>query len=462
MAIYTLGLLLMKCISLIMMPIVTRYLNLTEFGTLEILLIFINLASLIFGVGLSDALYKYAGLEKNAFTIEKWHTSAIVISIAVSLVFASVLFVLSPTISAILPGDVKALHIKLLSIILALGSFLAVQLSWLRISETVNGYLLVTVGMAASQAIGVVIFLNLGQGINSMLYASILSLSLAVALSLKFSPISFKYIKDIPTIHKLVKYGYPLIFAGVLSFLYMGSEQWWLGFLLGVEELAIYSIACKFSMITLFALQPFMMWWGPKRFKLYGMENGLEKIATISTYGVTVGFIAAILIAAISKIIIFFMLPEAYHAATEYVLPLSLIFAVKNISDTYNFGIYLKASHWVIWINGITAIIASLGFYLLIPIFDLNGTLIAMLLAFSVRSIIMLWISQHLLNLNYPYKKFSYFMSAIIFSVYLLQNSTGIYQVITLLIPSLCLLILLAIQLKILPQLSTLFNRAAT
>ena len=59
---YAGGLLLMKGISLLMLPVLTHLLAPREYGQLEVLLTIINLGSLILGFGLVDALYRFAGM----------------------------------------------------------------------------------------------------------------------------------------------------------------------------------------------------------------------------------------------------------------------------------------------------------------------------------------------------------------------------------------------------------------
>ncbi|MGL5237645.1 MAG: oligosaccharide flippase family protein, partial [Plesiomonas shigelloides] len=55
---YGLGLILMKGISLIMLPVFTRYLSPAEYGQLEVLLALVNIGTLLLGLGLVDALYR--------------------------------------------------------------------------------------------------------------------------------------------------------------------------------------------------------------------------------------------------------------------------------------------------------------------------------------------------------------------------------------------------------------------
>ena len=61
-AYYALGIVMMKGISLLMIPFVTRQLTPVEYGTLEILLIFADVSTLIIGFGLVEALNRFIGL----------------------------------------------------------------------------------------------------------------------------------------------------------------------------------------------------------------------------------------------------------------------------------------------------------------------------------------------------------------------------------------------------------------
>ncbi|MFB1035758.1 MAG: oligosaccharide flippase family protein, partial [Sinobacterium sp.] len=59
---FALGIVIMKSVSMIMLPIVTHYLPPAGFGELELLLSISNFFTLLMGFGLVDALYRFAGL----------------------------------------------------------------------------------------------------------------------------------------------------------------------------------------------------------------------------------------------------------------------------------------------------------------------------------------------------------------------------------------------------------------
>ena len=61
-ALYGLSIFLMKGIALIMLPIYTSYLTPADYGRLEVLVIFSNIACIVLGFGLVEALYRFVGL----------------------------------------------------------------------------------------------------------------------------------------------------------------------------------------------------------------------------------------------------------------------------------------------------------------------------------------------------------------------------------------------------------------
>jgi O-antigen/teichoic acid export membrane protein len=61
-SLYGLSIFLMKGISLVMLPIYTSYLMPSDYGRLEVLVIFSNIISIVLGFGLVEALYRFVGL----------------------------------------------------------------------------------------------------------------------------------------------------------------------------------------------------------------------------------------------------------------------------------------------------------------------------------------------------------------------------------------------------------------
>ncbi|MCG6295781.1 lipopolysaccharide biosynthesis protein, partial [Vibrio vulnificus] len=81
-----------------------------------------------------------------------------------------------------------------------------------------------------------------------------------------------------------ILYSIPIALSGMVAFLMNGAERWVIATTDTIESLAFYAIAAKFALALCILVQPFGMWWMPKRFSVY-LREGAQQAARITQYG---------------------------------------------------------------------------------------------------------------------------------------------------------------------------------
>ncbi|MFA0703918.1 lipopolysaccharide biosynthesis protein, partial [Vibrio sp. 10N.222.48.A8] len=61
-AYYAIGILMMKGISLVMIPYITHNMTLAEYGSLEAIVLLADIGTILFSFGIVDAMYRYVGV----------------------------------------------------------------------------------------------------------------------------------------------------------------------------------------------------------------------------------------------------------------------------------------------------------------------------------------------------------------------------------------------------------------
>ncbi len=94
-AYYAIGILMMKGVSLIMIPYITHKLSLAEYGSLEALVLLADIGTILFSFGIVDAMYRYIGTAEGT---EKRQliSNCFTLSVIVCIVGASLLVCPSP------------------------------------------------------------------------------------------------------------------------------------------------------------------------------------------------------------------------------------------------------------------------------------------------------------------------------------------------------------------------------
>ena len=401
---YTLGLLIMKSVSLIMVPIITKHLPLAEYGRLEILVTMANLGTIILGFGLTEALFRFSGKTQDDTEKNRIAANALALALLIGLLANLVLQLAAPGISSLLPGSASVEQVRWILISMSLEGCIAIPLARLRMDDRVYLFLWFSCGKALLQATMTYTALSLGFGVTGILIAGAVS-ALMLAIGLVWVQWQTSGIRlDASWTKAFFIYGGPLAVGGMATFAMGGLDRWMVADAVGVADLAPYAIATKFATITGLVLQPFGMWWFPRRFNLLETANRRKENARLAAMGAGFGFMAAAGIGLIAPVAIVFLTPEGYHKAVDYVPWLVLIVAIRHSSEYLNIGCYLQRTGILPMVINMTgSVLALLGYFIAIPMFGIAGAMMATGSAQLLRLILFFSISQRRMALPYTY-----------------------------------------------------------
>jgi len=403
---YGLGILMMKSVSLVMLPVVTFYLTPAEYGSLELLLSISNFATILVGFGLVEALYRFVGLSKN--TSDEKHVISNILSLAIIIGIFSLLIGLyiSPFLVNNLFSNISLFDMQLVVVMFSVEGCIAIPLAWLRMKENARCFFLLTTGKAAIQAFLSWQLLSAGYGLTAILIAGVVSalllMSILIALQIRKTGLSFNKKR----LTEILLYGSPLVLSGIAAFALIGADRWIIAAISSESELGLYALGKKLASITLILMQPFCMWWNARRFKQLKQDNGEQKVAHFSSLGIALVMCCASVICIFSPLFINIMINSQFSSAIIYIPWLALFYVVKQTTDLINLGSYLGKSTWnVMSIDMVTAVI-SLGLsYFLSQYFKIPGVIFALIIAQLCRALLFYKSSQKVLTLNYEWKK---------------------------------------------------------
>lgn len=398
---YGVGLLLMRGISLLLLPLLTHALTPDEYGELELLLSVINLGSLLLGLGLVEALYRFAGVA-DATQRRAVVARAMGLAWLIALLSLPLCWLAAPLVQGWLPLATPLSHLRWVLLALPFEAVIAIPLAWLRMRDQARLFFFATVGKTLLQTAMTLSGLALGWGVAGVLASGTLSCLLLALWLTRWQwsdsgitwPGAFSW--------RLMGYGGPVLVSGLAGFALSGVDRFWLAGVVGAGELAQYAVASKLALAVGILLQPFGLWWYPRRFQLLHEANGREDNARISVLGAAVGFLIAGLVGMIAPWLITWLTPQSYHGASQWIPPLVLAMALRNVSDLLNLGCFSgERSHSQMIINLGTSLAGLLLFALLIPPYGVAGVVWSLLLIYGGRALAFYLVSQRLLWLPY-------------------------------------------------------------
>ncbi|REL36529.1 lipopolysaccharide biosynthesis protein [Thalassotalea euphylliae] len=410
-ALYGLAIFFMKGISLLMLPVYTHYLSTADYGRLEVLVVFANVFSIFLGFGLVEALYRFVGLAESEATKRLHAGECLLLAMFVGGGAYLVFHFFSPQLATLLPDQIQGEEVYLLGVALALGGIINVPLAWLRITNRARLFFSVTMVKVVIQVGLSFYWLAEGWGVKSILASGAVS-SVVVAIWLSVIQIKETGL-SVSTKHLLAicNYGWPIFIGGVATFALSGMDRWLLAAHFSAADIATYAIAIKFALVPTLLIQPFTLWWYPKRFSVLKADDGKAVNARFAMLGAVLAVLTCGLLGLVGPSLIRWLTPSDYHGAALILPWLLLCTALKLVAELLNLGCYIDAdSQRQMYINLIASAVGAVLLVLLVPDFFINGALAALVIAYTVRVLLFYCWSQRRLALPY---QFAYFNLAV-------------------------------------------------
>jgi O-antigen/teichoic acid export membrane protein len=399
---YGMSIALMKGVSLLILPFIAHQLTTEEFGRLEVISTLAIIGSILVGMGLEDTLFRFAGAAKSHQ--QKNNIAAQIFGL--SLLFTFIALVVgwfsAATLAIWIPGTPTVYEVRLVLSVLALEGCIAIPLGWLRMNNRALSFFTASCGRALIQAGLVVLLLHWGRGVAGILEAGLIAALLQTLLLSYWQLRSSGIQLDLKTGKRALIYSLPIVGSGLIAFALNGLDRWILAEQVSLSDVAEFAIAAKFALATVLLLQPFGMWWSPRRFNVLNQANGQAQVTRLITLGAGLALLITIWVGLLAPVMINTLLPDTYQSASQYVLGLVIVMLLRELVELFNIGCFIgKTTNSQLAINVIAAIVGVTAMLLLTPIYQVWGVIFSLLLAQSIRLILFYRVSQYFLRLNY-------------------------------------------------------------
>lgn len=401
-ALYAAAIVVTKGAGFALIPVFTAFLTPADYGRLDILQTLADLLSIVLMLGLSDALFRFHGLaapkDKGAVLRNIFGLACVL-----SVIFTGVLQLLAPVIQSALPGQIDSLALRALLVSLGLSIALFIPLCHYRLAGRAGDYFTASTGRVVLQAGLALCFLAGGFGVTGVMCATAAaSLFWVVTTSWRLyreNGIGF----DLQLWASFLRYGSPLIVAGLAGFVLRSLDRLILAESVGVAALAPYALAAKFGLLTALLVYPFELYWQPRRFA--ALRDNLHYCATMVTRGLFLCALCSLLVSLLAPLVIVVITPHSYHTATLYIAPLCLLTALHFATQQVNLGLLSGTnSRWPALIDCAAAGLVFGGYLVLIPLWGIWGAVLSTASVLVLRLVITFVLAQKMQWLPYRRK----------------------------------------------------------
>ncbi len=426
---YILALVLSKGAGFLMLPLVTGSLSVAEYARLEVLASVADVASMICGLGLADAFFRFTARGEPA---ERDRHGAQLLGCAV--LFAALLLMtgqLGLTVSAGYGFEVSP-AMRFLAVSVALTAAIELPLGWLRGNGKAWSYALIFTGRTAVQCSVSAVLLLQGYGIDAVLAGAALADLVASTLlvGMQIRAIGFRWPGS--ALLQALRYGAPLAFGGIAGFALGSLDRWFLVSAVPAVDLAHYGLAVKFGALVIMVMQPFGLWWYPRRLATLELADGAARTARTVGGGLTLLWMGAACVAAAAPVAMRFLLPNEYLGARELVPWLALCFALHETASLVNVGSYRGTTGMrPMLVNWAGAAVALFGYAVAIPLIGTAGAILATAFAHSLRVILFLAIGRRTAPVAYPWRGAALGATALVGLAVMKPTDAGLTQDLT-------------------------------
>lgn len=390
-------------IPFILLPILTKFLSTSEYGTITLfqttLSFMIPLVGLSMGFNI-DRLFFRESKEKLAVVVGNM---LVILFLTVSICTTLILI-----ISTFSDFHFVGIPFKWLVVIPLLSGFTAVNeynLILLRNNDRAGEYGFWQVGLTLINfGLSLLFVISLSMGWEGRAWAIAIAISTVGTFNL-YKMIRQRYVVFFISnreIKDILKLGIPMLLQGIGVFIIFQSNSYFINALAGKDLVGIFSVAAAFAAIMGIFQDALAKAINPWFYKNLNASEQNIKIKIVKM-NVIINFILivfAFLVYFISKFLIVYMVDKSYHSAISLVLFLALASSFNGmykISSVY--FIHFSKTKVLSVLTFLVAVVSILANWSFINYFGVKGAAYAMLLCMFLHYVITAWYANKIYNL---------------------------------------------------------------
>ncbi|WP_052810316.1 lipopolysaccharide biosynthesis protein [Vibrio renipiscarius] len=342
MLLYGFALLLIKGGSLLTLPFTAHYLSITQIGQLELLATTTVLFALIASLAMHENLYRFVATieqdDERQYAANALYISAILMAFLVILSLSLLLLFYQWAFNvSVFEHYFTPLQRLLIVASILLESALAISLAWLRLQGRAELFFKLSLVSVVTQVSLIIWIVHYYPTVTAVFSAGVFTALLQCILlhiqhRFQIRWLSFRQLKH------YLRYCLPIVGSSLVAFGLNGGERWIVAESAGLDMLGQYAIALKFALAVGILLQPFHMWWMPKRFECW-KDKGPQQTAKNSQGGMVYACIISLSVAWLAKWFVTLYLPAEYHLAASLVALCCTAMLFKEFVEIVNIGL---------------------------------------------------------------------------------------------------------------------------
>lgn len=393
--IYALGNILRNAVSFIMLPIYTRYLTPADYGVIELLSMLIDFVSIIFGMRLGEAIFRFYSTTTSDKEQKTVISSSIFLSVLLNGVGAILVVLFAKPLAHLVFGDYAlAEFVKLFSLTLILQAFIEVPLIYIRAQERPWLFIGFSLFKLVLQ-LGLNIYLIVikGMHVEGVIYSALISGGVMAVVLMAYALYSAGVHISLKVTATLMRFSGPLMLASVGSFYLTFGDRYFLRLFGDLADVGIYALGYKFGfMLIVLMWDPFEKIWATQRYEVHKRPDALVIFQRTFVFMSILMLSAALGISLFVKDLLKIMSDPAFYQAYTIVPIILAAYVIQAWTSYCFFGLLLgQNTIQITYGTAIAVIVITVAYIGLIPFFGVYGAAWATVIGFIAR---LYWVYQ--------------------------------------------------------------------
>jgi O-antigen/teichoic acid export membrane protein len=405
---YSLAIIGGRAVSLLMLPLYTRYLTPSDYGVMELLDLTVSLVGMLLGTRVGQSLFYFYFAATTEKDRDKCISSAFLGAILLGATSALILVPASVVLSRLVFGSTQyAPYFRLVFISFAFSLPVEIGYSCMRMLGRSGAYARATLwNLAASVALNVLFLVVFHLGIKSMLLSGVLAAAGLTAYMTWYTLRPVGISLDFRLLVRFLKYSVPLSLGGFALFFVHYGDRAFLKSYVSLGELGIYSLGYKIGMLITFLYAPFALHWNAQ------VASIVRKPGSERTYVRTMTYLTAALTFAVVLLTLFvepllrLLVSSSFQSAASFVPWIAVAYLMRAVGAHLQ-GIFtaegrpgLEAK-----VNIVGSVACVAAYALLIPRFRVWGAIAATVFGFFVILVYSFREAQRVRHFHFEYDR---------------------------------------------------------
>ena len=302
-AVYGIGDVLGRAVSVLLLPLYTRMLSTEDNGVLILTFAFIPFCAVFYAMGIHQALIRRLSTGGGPDLQARRFSTAFWTILSVSLLLSALLWAAAAPLSRLLLSSAAYTDVfRMVSVVIFLDALGETFFTLCRAQQRSAVYAWVRLTQHTLQ-IGLTIFLiaGMGYGLRAVFWSNIASSAFAFLALLPVAWPNLRRVYDFCAIRDLLGFGLPFVPSTVAVLLTELSDRFLVKFYVGLEGAGIYGVAYKFGLPVLLVVRALRLAWAPAVLAVPDPQEARALCARVTTYFAVVAAFLVLCIAIFAR-----------------------------------------------------------------------------------------------------------------------------------------------------------------